>query len=100
MFFGEKASPYVFWMLQATPDTEPDHISQLGNEEVGARDSPDGMIVAGFGRAENATPMLSGPNSFLIGLTRHPAADPLATMRTRKKIERIFSVRGKYRDGK
>jgi hypothetical protein len=95
MFFGEKASPYVFWMLQATPDTEPDHISYLGNEEIGARDSPDGMVVAGFGRAENATPMLSGPNSFLIGLTRHNAIDPLATIRTRKKIERIFEVRGK-----
>ena len=95
MFFGEQRNPYVFWMLQTKPDTQPDHISYLGNEEIGARDSPDGMIVAGFGRGENATPLLSGPNSFLIGLTRHNAADPLATLRTRKKIERIVEVRGK-----
>lgn len=95
MFFGENSNPYAFWMLQTQPDTEPDHISYLGSEEIGARDSPDGMVVAGFGRAENATPMLSGQNSFLIGFTRHNVDDLLATLRTRKRIERIFEVRGK-----
>jgi len=95
MFFGQKETPFVFWMLHTEPDTEPDHISYLGNEKIGARDSPNGMVVAGFGRAENATPRLSGLNSFLIGFTRHNVNTPRATMRTRKKIERIFEARGK-----
>lgn len=95
MFLGEDNSAYAFFMLQATPDTQPDHLSHLGNEEIGARDSPDGMVVAGFGRAEGATPLLTGANTFLIGLTRYTAADPLSVFRTRKRIEKIARARGK-----
>lgn len=86
MVFGTKYNDYAFWMLQQTADTQPDHISYLGNEEIGAADSPDGMVVAGFGRAAGATPLLTGPNTFLIGLTTHLRGDPLAMGRTRGKI--------------
>ena len=68
MYFGEDHSPYVFTMLQLSTDTERDHISYLGNREIGAADSPDGMVVAGFGRDEGATPLLRGPQSFFIAL--------------------------------
>lgn len=89
MFFGEAQSAFVLFMLQGTPDDHLDHLSFLGNKEVGARDSSDGMVVAGFGRAEGATPLLKGPNVFLIGLIRHNPQDPLATARTRLRIEKM-----------
>ncbi|WP_020571802.1 hypothetical protein [Neolewinella persica] len=95
MYFGEDHVPYVFFMMQTTPDTKPDHISYLGNEEIGARDSPDGMIVAGFGRAENATPLLTGPNTFIIGLTRYNAKDPLSIGRTRQRLEKLARKRSR-----
>ncbi|MFK8164273.1 MAG: hypothetical protein AB8H12_17640 [Lewinella sp.] len=95
MFFGEDRSPYVFFMMQTTPDTKQDHISYLGNEKIGARDSPDGMIVAGFGRAENATPLLFGANTFLIGLTRYNVKDPLSVGRTRRRLEKLARKRGR-----
>ena len=92
LYFGEKESPYVFFMAQTTADTHPDHVSYLGNEEIGAADSPDGMVVAGFGRAEGATPLLSGTNSFLIGfLPRDPVV--LKKRNVPSKIERIILKR-------
>lgn len=95
IFFGEDANPYVFFMMQLDADTKPDHISHLGNEEIGARDSPDGMLVAGFGRAEKATPLLTGPNAFLIGLTRYNVKDPLSLGRTRRRLEKISRKRSR-----
>lgn len=92
-FFGENNASHVFFMLQLTPDVHADHVSYLGAEEIGAADSNDGMVVAGFGRAEGATPLLSGPNSFLIGFVPHLAQDPLATGRTRRRIEKIARSR-------
>jgi|GEM_PF-2851888 len=97
IFMGERQNPYAFFMLQATPDTHPDHLSHLGNEEIGALNSPDGMVVAGFGRAEDAKPLLTGTNTFLIGLTRYNAADPLSVLRTRRRIEKIARKRGKVK---
>lgn len=91
-YFGEKNNPYVFFMAQAKPDTHTDHFSYLGNEEIGAADSPDGMAVAGFGRAAGATPLLSGTNTFLIGfLPRDPIV--LTKRRVPGKIERLLSKR-------
>ncbi|OAV44384.1 hypothetical protein [Lewinella sp. 4G2] len=70
MYFGQDDSRYVFGMLQATPDTHRDHISYLGNEEIGAANSPDGMVVAGFGRDEGATPLLEDPQIFAIAIIK------------------------------
>ena len=92
LYFGENNNPYVFFMAQATPDTRPDHFSYLGNEEIGAADSPDGMVVAGFGRAAGATPLLSGPNTFLIGfLPKDPVV--LTQRRVPGKIEKLILKR-------
>ncbi len=93
LYFGEDHNPYVFFMAQKTPDTLGDHISYLGNEEIGARDSPDGMVVAGFGRAEGATPLLSGPNTFLIGLAPYRMEDPLSEGRFRRRMGKLLRRR-------
>ncbi|MEL7161610.1 MAG: hypothetical protein AAFN92_12700, partial [Bacteroidota bacterium] len=94
LFFGEDQSLTVFFMLQQTPDTHGDHVSYLGNEEIGAADSPDGMVVAGFGRAEGATPLLTGPNSFLIGFQRYTANEKIRLGKVRRNIERLGRLRG------
>jgi hypothetical protein len=95
MFFGEDNNPYIFFMMQTTPDDKPDHISYLGNEKVGAKDSPDGMVVAGFGRTKNATPLLLGANTFIIGLSRYKVKDRLSPGKTRRRLEKLARKRSR-----
>ena len=86
MYFGTQDSDYVFAMYQAEADTHQDHISYLGNEEIGAADSPDGMVVAGFGRDEGATPLLSGENTFYMAIM--PSLKPRKIKRKMAKLAR------------
>ena len=65
-YFGNDDVARVLYMLQVGADTLADHYSLLGNDTVGVY-SPDGMVVAGFGRAPMATPVLRAPNRFVIG---------------------------------
>lgn len=97
-YFGNQNNPYVFFMAQAAPDTNVDYVSYLGNEEIGAADSPDGMLVAGFGRAQQETPLLSGSNTFFIGfLPRDPVV--LKKRRVPGKIERLIGRYTKRQSG-
>ena len=89
LLFGEDHSPYALFLKQKSPDTVPDHVSYLGNEEIGAANSPDGMIVAGFGRAAGATPLLTGPQTFYVGLLRYNVADPLSIRRARRRLNKL-----------
>ena len=68
MYFGTRGGKYIIAMHQLAPDTHRDHISYLGNEEIGAENSPDGMVVAGFGRDEGATPLLTGAQAFYVAI--------------------------------
>ncbi|MEM9261647.1 MAG: hypothetical protein AAGA62_18545, partial [Bacteroidota bacterium] len=95
MYFGEDSSPRVFFMLQAMSDQESDHISYLGNDKQGALASNDGMVVAGFGRTEGATPLLSGQHTFLIGFRNFTGAEERLNNRLRTGIERLARRRGK-----
>ena len=65
-YFGNDAVARVLYMRQAEPDTLADHYSLLGNDPIGIY-SPDGMVVAGFGRAPMAEPVLRTPHRFVIG---------------------------------
>lgn len=93
MVFGEDQSPYSLFMLQKEADTHIDHISYLGNEEIGARDSPDGMVVAGLGRGPGSYPLMTGPNTFLIGLLPYNLTDPKQLLRARSRIAKLASRR-------
>ncbi len=68
-YFGVDGVPRVLYIIQATADTLVDHFSLLGNDSIGIY-SPDGMVVAGFGRAPMATPKLRKPQRFVIGFLR------------------------------
>ncbi|CAH1001917.1 hypothetical protein LEM8419_02831 [Neolewinella maritima] len=93
MFFGENQSPYSLFMLQKEVDEQVDHISYLGNAEVGAAESPDGMVVAGLGRGPDSTPLLTGPNTFLIGLLPYNLSDPIQLLKARSRLTKIASRR-------
>jgi hypothetical protein len=55
-YFGDDASPRVFYVAQRQPDDLPDNFWYLGNSNGGAVDSPDGMAVFGFGRGPGTAP--------------------------------------------
>ena len=75
LYFGSERSDQTFWIAQLKPDDLVDLYSQLGNTTAGV-DSPDGMVVAGFGRGPNTEPLLSGPQEFLIGFWDQPIETP------------------------
>lgn len=56
-YFGDDASPRVFFVAQRPPDDLSDTLWYLGNSKGGAIDSPDGMIVFGLGRGPGAKPL-------------------------------------------
>jgi hypothetical protein len=67
VYTGDNNTDRVFYIAQREPDQLHDTFSYLGNSEEGIR-APDGMVVVGFGRAENATPLLKSANrTFIIG---------------------------------
>jgi hypothetical protein len=66
-YAGCIAAPATFYMIQEDPDNKTDMISFLGNTDKGL-ESPDGMTVFGFGRDTGATPLLTGPGRFVIGM--------------------------------
>jgi hypothetical protein len=67
IYAGSQDARGCLYMVQPKKDHEMDMISFLGNTEAGL-DSPDGMTVFGFGREQDATPLLKGPQSFVVGL--------------------------------
>ena len=71
LYFCSGDSEQTFWIAQLTPDELPDLYGQLGNTPNG-NDSPDGMVVTGFGRGPNTEPQLRGRNEFLIGFWPAP----------------------------
>lgn len=65
-YFGQLDQERVLYLLQETPDTLQDTFGYLGNTEKGI-ESPDGMVVFGFGRAEGAQPLMHRRQAFRIG---------------------------------
>lgn len=67
-YMGDRTLARVLAIVHREPDDQVDTFSHLGNTADGL-DSPDGMVVFGFGRGKNGIePLLKGPQSFRIGL--------------------------------
>lgn len=66
VFFGNRQQNRVFFLVQKGQDQEQDLAGFLGNSEKGTG-SGDGMVVFGFGRGPEATPLLSFSNTFYFG---------------------------------
>ena len=92
-YFGRDGVPRTLEMIQLTPDEVIDHYSLLGNDTVGIA-SPDGMVVAGFGRAPMATPSLTEPNSFAIRFSEGEGSSEEAYARKRAAIEEWLGADG------
>lgn len=73
-YVGRDGVDRTFYMIQATPDNLDDHYSLLGSDEQEGINSPDGMVVIGFGRAPKAKPLLRKPLTFIIGLSEGEGA--------------------------
>ena len=66
-YFGDKQAPRVMYIIHEQQDKNVDTFAHLGNTKQGL-DSPDGMVVFGFGRGRmGIEPLLVGSNSFRIG---------------------------------
>ena len=66
-YFNRSGVPYAFYLAQVENDQRTDMMSYLGSTDSGA-ESKDGMTVFGFGRGEEATPLLREKHSFVIGI--------------------------------
>ncbi|MGB6152938.1 MAG: VCBS repeat-containing protein [Pricia sp.] len=66
-YFNRDGVPITFFTAQLN-DAEKtlDMMAYLGNSEEGVQ-SKNGMTVFGFGRGEDTQPLLTGPNTFIIG---------------------------------
>ncbi len=84
-YFGHRDHDYALLLAQEKPDNLSDTFSYLGNTERGI-DSPTGMVVFGFGRAEGAKPLMTQPNVFYLSVER---------LNNRKKRHRTMAKRVK-----
>ena len=88
-YFGIDAVDRVLYMVQHEPDDLLDHYSLLGNDTVGI-DSPDGMVVAGFGRAPMAEPVLRSANRFTIGFEEGGGSTAEAYERISARLQLLY----------
>ncbi|MCO5351465.1 MAG: hypothetical protein M9913_11320 [Bryobacteraceae bacterium] len=66
-YFGSLDAPRVFFVARTESDEAPDSFGVMGSTRAGL-ESPDGMVVFGFGRGKAATPLLRGAGrAFVIG---------------------------------
>jgi len=87
-YFGNNNVERTLFMLQVSKDTLVDHYSLLGSDTMGIN-SPDGMVVAGFGRAPGAQPLLRKPNRFIFGFSEGEGISALAYARKVREIESL-----------
>ena len=66
VFFGDINCNQTFFIVQKHDDDLKDTFGYLGNSQKGLA-AEDGMVVFGFGRDKNATPLLNENNTFYIG---------------------------------
>ncbi|MBR9998676.1 MAG: hypothetical protein KFF73_06885 [Cyclobacteriaceae bacterium] len=91
LYTGDKRRDRIFFLAQKEPDELIDTFSYLGNNPDGIH-APDGMIVSGFGRGANATPLLRSENqSFIIGFIGKKILDEQDHIKLAAEIQRIIS---------
>lgn len=64
-YFGRNNYIHVLTIAQMSADEVDDSFSYMGNSSEGIN-SPDGMVVFGFGRSFDGKPLLKGNQSFII----------------------------------
>lgn len=87
-YFGNDNVERTLFMVQVSTDSLVDHYSLLGNDTIGIN-SPDGMVVAGFGRSPGASPQLLKPNRFVVGFSEGEGISAASYMKKKREIERL-----------
>ncbi len=103
VYFGEKGLNRVFFLGMRGAQGESfdggdgisDTFSYLGNTEEGAA-SPDGMVVFGFGRADEPQPLLTKPAIFFLGFIEQPVRNQRQHQKTGKEIKEIMNRRRRH----
>ncbi len=88
-YFSRSGVATSFYVSQKKTDTHTDMMSYLGNTEEGAL-SKNGMTVFGFGRGKNTKPLLTGPNSFVLGWTDYGVENQETHDKIAKQINSII----------
>ncbi len=90
IYFGDENINRVFFMAQAETDSFPDYFAYLGNTREGVI-SPDGMVVAGFGRGEDAKPYFIKPGRhFIIGFYDQQIKSPKVHKKISAYLEHLL----------
>ncbi len=74
VYFGHEDVDRVLFIGQQGGDDHTDTFGYLGNSTQGIG-ANDGMVVFGFGRADGAKPLLTGPNIFYLGFLEQSVRD-------------------------
>ena len=90
-YFGNDNVDRTLFMVQVEQDSLVDHYSLLGNDTIGIN-SPDGMVVAGFGRAPGATPLLKTPNRFIIGFSEGEGISAARYAMKQREIKKLVEL--------
>ncbi len=68
VYVGQKDYPRIIYFRQLQPDNNTDLFSYMGSTAGGSKNSPDGMVCFGFGRAHHTKPVLTDVNlEFIVG---------------------------------
>ncbi len=69
VYFGDRRTPRVLYLVQHQLDDLPDTLWYLGSSEKGSPRAPDGMMVFGFGRGPKTQPQFTRSQvSISVGL--------------------------------
>lgn len=89
VYFGDDRRPRVLFIARHEEDESPGVFGVMGNTK-GGLDSPDGMTVFGFGRAQAAKPLLTAaPRTFSIGFIEQAATDSAGHAAVEALIHRL-----------
>ncbi len=90
IYFGNEKLDRVFFMAQVEPDDKQDIFAYLGNSNEGVI-SPNGMVVAGFGRTEGPKALLAKPGlHFIIGFYDEKIISPEIHRKIGDYIEKLI----------
>lgn len=88
-YFGHQNADRVLFIAQEQPDTLSDTFAYLGATDAG-KAAEDGMIVFGFGRADNAQPLMTRPNTFFLGFREGKIQNRGAHRKLAQYIDRLM----------
>lgn len=88
VFLGNENSDRVIYFVQKGKDNVTETFGFLGNSSKGIN-SENGMVVFGFGRGKEATPLINGNNIFYFGFYHNPV-DEKAFPKFQRYIQKTF----------